>query len=219
MPYRCFLLGLLAVPTTEAFTLKPARILSGITATRITTTCVHQQDPRRNEEPSVRGQNRTTTTSTTSNTDDSFWMRGNVAAPWDTKPPPTPESTSPPVEVTSPSPSGQPSLMTEEFRTTTVTIDEEKTDGPRRKHKMPHLPSLKRQLFYDNEKGRFYEASATETIPVATIFERTLDTVEDAILHARRIPYDKGWIEHKPEEDSPPLWYWGVDGGLMHFSR
>jgi hypothetical protein len=59
-------------------------------------------------------------------------------------------------------------------------------------------PSLPKQLHYDKIHDRFYEFGANETIQFATLFERLLDTVEDAVLHARRIPYDKGWIEHKP---------------------
>jgi len=68
---------------------------------------------------------------------------------------------------------------------------------------LPHivLPSvLRKQLYYDEGRGRFYELSDTETIPIATLFERALDTLEDAVLHARRIPYDKGWVEYSTKK-------------------
>ena len=63
-----------------------------------------------------------------------------------------------------------------------------------------------RDLWYDEESGKFFEACAEQTIPLDVIFERSLDTVEDAILHARRIPYDKGWIQATTpaEEDTRP---------------
>ena len=32
------------------------------------------------------------------------------------------------------------------------------------------------------------------SFPLDTLFSRALDTVEDAVLHARRIPYDLGWF-------------------------
>lgn len=32
------------------------------------------------------------------------------------------------------------------------------------------------------------------SFPFDTLFSRTLDTIEDAVLHARRIPYDLGWV-------------------------
>lgn len=68
----------------------------------------------------------------------------------------------------------------------------------------PHFPksfkstkvkSGRKELWLDENSGRFYEAGSTETIPIATLFERTLDTIEDAAVHARRIPYDKGWVD------------------------
>ena len=32
------------------------------------------------------------------------------------------------------------------------------------------------------------------SFPLDTLFSRVLDTIEDAVLHARRIPYDLGWF-------------------------
>jgi len=43
------------------------------------------------------------------------------------------------------------------------------------------------------------------TIPVETIIQRTLDTAEDAFLHLRRVPYDKGWFLETPKEDKPTV--------------
>jgi hypothetical protein len=108
---------------------------------------------------------------------------------------------------------------------TATTAEEEEEEGAQRKshqHYKIKLPSLhndnidfdddggegkddveessngknNRELWFDEDEGRFYEASSEkETIPLSVIFERTVDTVEDAVLHARRIPYEKGWIE------------------------
>ena len=42
--------------------------------------------------------------------------------------------------------------------------------------------------------------------PLDVIFDRTLDTVEDALVHAGRIPYDLGWVsEETPEKDDRPV--------------
>jgi hypothetical protein len=57
------------------------------------------------------------------------------------------------------------------------------------------VKSGRKELWFDESSGRFYEAGGNEKIPIATLFERTLDTIEDAAIHARRIPYDKGWID------------------------
>ena len=57
------------------------------------------------------------------------------------------------------------------------------------------VKSGRKELWFDEHSGRFYEAGSTEKIPIATLFERTLDTIEDAAIHARRIPYDKGWFD------------------------
>jgi hypothetical protein len=57
------------------------------------------------------------------------------------------------------------------------------------------VKSGRKELWFDENSGRFYEAGGNEKIPIATLFERTLDTIEDAAIHARRIPYDKGWID------------------------
>ena len=59
------------------------------------------------------------------------------------------------------------------------------------------VTSLDKELWFDEETGKFYEACPSERIPLATIFERTIDTIEDAVVHARRIPYEKGWIDDK----------------------
>ena len=40
-------------------------------------------------------------------------------------------------------------------------------------------------------------------LPVETIVQRTLDTIEDAFLHLRRVPYDKGWFL-EPQLDNKP---------------
>lgn len=40
-------------------------------------------------------------------------------------------------------------------------------------------------------------------LPIETIVQRTLDTVEDAFLHLRRVPYDKGWFP-EPQMDNRP---------------
>ena len=39
------------------------------------------------------------------------------------------------------------------------------------------------------------------TIPFETLIQRTLDTAEDAYLHLRRVPYDKGWFLAPEKED------------------
>jgi len=67
------------------------------------------------------------------------------------------------------------------------------------------VPSYNKDLIYDVNSGRFYESSGSGSgddhqntgvvFPLGTIYDRTLDTVEDAIVHARRIPYDWGWID------------------------
>ena len=43
-----------------------------------------------------------------------------------------------------------------------------------------------------------------EGLPIDTIFGRTLDTVEDAIRLASRLPVEKGWVERPPLEESCP---------------
>ena len=42
-------------------------------------------------------------------------------------------------------------------------------------------------------------------LPIETIVQRTLDTVEDAFLHLRRVPYDKGWIPEPQMENRPTI--------------
>ena len=45
----------------------------------------------------------------------------------------------------------------------------------------------------------------SRTPPFDVIFDRTLDTLEDAMVHARRIPHDLGWVpEEKPGVDNRP---------------
>jgi len=52
-----------------------------------------------------------------------------------------------------------------------------------------------KELWYDTKHGGFAEASEDGiAFPIDTILERSLDTIEDAVLHARRIPYEKGWL-------------------------
>lgn len=62
------------------------------------------------------------------------------------------------------------------------------------------LDDTGKELLYDEKTGRFFEASGSaKTLPLSTIFERTLDTAEDAVLMARRIPYDFGWTQAKAD--------------------
>ena len=42
-------------------------------------------------------------------------------------------------------------------------------------------------------------------LPIETIVQRTLDTVEDAFLHLRRVPYDKGWFPEPQMENRPTV--------------
>lgn len=42
-------------------------------------------------------------------------------------------------------------------------------------------------------------------LPVEVIVQRTLDTAEDAFLHLRRVPYDKGWFLKPEKEDRPTI--------------
>lgn len=45
----------------------------------------------------------------------------------------------------------------------------------------------------------------SKTPPLDVIFDRTLDTLEDAMVHARRIPHDLGWeSKDKPKVDKRP---------------
>ena len=54
--------------------------------------------------------------------------------------------------------------------------------------------SDQKKLFVDKEDEK-------EGLPIDTIFGRTLDTVEDAIRLATRLPVEKGWIERPPVPD------------------
>jgi len=79
-------------------------------------------------------------------------------------------------------------------------------DGHHRVYKIvpPHADHA--ELWFDAEAGRFYEACHdAEDIPLASLFERTVDTVEDVIAHARRVPYEKGWVSaSKSDQDERP---------------
>ena len=59
-------------------------------------------------------------------------------------------------------------------------------------------------LWYDETRGAFLEACPSQRIPLATIFERTLDTAEDAVLHLRRVPYERGWVKEKDDTRALP---------------
>ena len=47
---------------------------------------------------------------------------------------------------------------------------------------------------YDTVELKSNAADDGATFPFDTLFSRTLDTIEDVVLHARRIPYDLGWV-------------------------
>jgi NADH dehydrogenase FAD-containing subunit len=55
-----------------------------------------------------------------------------------------------------------------------------------------HIQSGRKELVYDQSRSRFFETGGTEELPLSTLFDRTLDTVEDAVLMARRLPFDYG---------------------------
>mmetsp|Transcript_13909 Transcript_13909/g.28060 ORF Transcript_13909/g.28060 Transcript_13909/m.28060 type:complete len:619 (-) Transcript_13909:18-1874(-) len=40
-----------------------------------------------------------------------------------------------------------------------------------------------------------------ENLPLGLMWSRTLDTMEDAVIHARRMPYDMGWYTPNPESE------------------
>lgn len=40
------------------------------------------------------------------------------------------------------------------------------------------------------------------TVAQAILFERALDTIEDVLVHVRRIPYDLGWTQEEEDEDA-----------------
>jgi hypothetical protein len=49
------------------------------------------------------------------------------------------------------------------------------------------------------------EDADSKTPPLDVIFDRTLDTLEDAMVHVRRIPHDLGWeSKDKPKVDNRP---------------
>jgi hypothetical protein len=86
---------------------------------------------------------------------------------------------------------------------------------------LPDETTAGKVLVQDPQGLRFFETSGARLVknktpiftpqkvrpgfPISTIWERTFDTVEDALLHARRIPYDKGWIEEPPRTDERPV--------------
>jgi hypothetical protein len=88
---------------------------------------------------------------------------------------------------------------------------EEAADKGENEHGQDHSPVQKirlrnnKEFWFVEEPGRFYEAKGESDekpkLPLATILERTVDTVEDAVLHARRAPYEKGWIPY-PQKDT-----------------
>lgn len=41
-------------------------------------------------------------------------------------------------------------------------------------------------------------------LPLDTIFDRTLDTVEDAVMHLRRLPFEQEWLLEPPPDDKRP---------------
>lgn len=75
-------------------------------------------------------------------------------------------------------------------------------------------PPNQKTLVWDDAQQRFYEHAQQQQqsqpyalplnqahdLPLDVLYERLWDTAEDALLHAKRIPYDKGWIQ----EDEPP---------------
>jgi hypothetical protein len=85
------------------------------------------------------------------------------------------------------------------------TVEPPQTEEEEEEEELHHgvykIPSLDKELWFDERTGRFYESFPDEKIPLATIFERAVDTVEDAIVHARRIPYEKGWVTSKTTTD------------------
>jgi hypothetical protein len=57
------------------------------------------------------------------------------------------------------------------------------------------LESSRSSAYYDTIELKSSIKEDGASIPFEdTLFSRTLDTVEDAVLHARRIPYDLGWV-------------------------
>jgi NADH dehydrogenase FAD-containing subunit len=46
------------------------------------------------------------------------------------------------------------------------------------------------------------EAPPKSGLPLGILLERTWDTAEDIFMHLRRIPYEKGWSELTPEEET-----------------
>lgn len=53
-------------------------------------------------------------------------------------------------------------------------------------------PSQSKQ--YDKIEPKSPAGEDGASFPLDTLFSRVLDTIEDAVLHARRIPYDLGWF-------------------------
>jgi NADH dehydrogenase FAD-containing subunit len=59
-----------------------------------------------------------------------------------------------------------------------------------------------REKIMNSIRAYQYEVSKNDPrIPFETIIQRTLDTAEDAWLHARRVPYDLGWVLEEEKED------------------
>lgn len=69
--------------------------------------------------------------------------------------------------------------------------------------------------------GEDMDALASKTLPLDVMFDRTLDTLEDAMVHARRVPHDLGW---EPEEktdidDRPTVVVLGSGWGAHAFMK
>jgi NADH dehydrogenase FAD-containing subunit len=62
-------------------------------------------------------------------------------------------------------------------------------------------------------------AAAENQIPWGVIADRTLDTVEDVIIHAQRVPYDLGWIDHRKKMNRPTLLVLGSGWGAHSFLK
>jgi hypothetical protein len=54
---------------------------------------------------------------------------------------------------------------------------------------------------YDTIELKSNVTDEDPSIPFDTLFSRALDTIEDAVLHARRVPYDLGWFSADSKDD------------------
>ena len=112
-------------------------------------------------------------------------------------------------DETSPTFSGL-TIQNVEFNVTQMTTltDGENSEGreqqERHHHHLYKIHNVRddKDMWFDEQTGRFYErGSSGEAIPLATLFERAVDTVEDSIVHARRVPYEKGWAKKASKDD------------------